>query len=91
VPNIRQHVIVKGRVQGVWFRASMQEQALQYGVTGWVRNLQNGNVEAIFEGDDETVQQLILWCHQGPSLARVDQVIVTQEKYIGEFYTFSKK
>jgi acylphosphatase len=54
--NIRKHVIIKGRIQGVWFRATTQEHALSYGLTGWVKNTWDGNVEAVFEGEEENEQ-----------------------------------
>lgn len=87
--KVRKHVIVKGRVQGVWFRATTQEQAFAYGVTGWVRNVWNGNVEAVFEGDVKDVERVIQWCHNGPPYARVKEVEVEAEEYTGEFSTFS--
>ena len=62
------HVIISGRVQGVWFRSSTKQKAEQLGVTGWVRNTHNGCVEAIFEGEDDEVDALIEWCHHGPPL-----------------------
>ena len=87
--NICRHVIIKGRVQGVWFRASTQEQALANNVTGWVKNTYDGDVEAVFEGDTEDVNRMIRWCHDGPSLAVVTEVEIESCKYTGEFKTFS--
>ena len=86
--NARAHVIIHGRVQGVCFRLETQKAAHQYGVVGWVRNLPDGNVEAVMEGLREAVEALLNWCGQGPRLARVDKVDITQESYIGEYETF---
>jgi acylphosphatase len=80
----RRRVVVSGRVQGVFFRDSCQRQAAATGVAGWVRNRQDGAVEAVFEGDDDAVDAMVTWCHQGPSHARVDQVEVTTEEPEGE-------
>lgn len=76
----RAHVFIAGRVQGVNFRASTQNEARQAGVAGWVRNLSDGRVEAVFEGSESAVQQLISWCHRGPSLAHVENVEVNWEE-----------
>lgn len=74
---IRVHVVVTGRVQGVWFRDSCQQRARQRGVAGWVRNLADGSVEAIFEGEEDAVEAMVAWCHDGPERAQVDAVAVT--------------
>jgi acylphosphatase len=86
--NVRAQVIVEGRVQGVFFRHHTQEMALRLGVKGWVKNRRDGCVEAVFEGDKEKVNQIIQWCHRGPSEARVKNVNVTWENYTGEFEDF---
>ena len=75
----RAHVYVSGQVQGVNFRGATQQEAERLGLNGWVRNLQDGRVEAVFEGDSETVRQMIDWCENGPSSADVDDVSVEQE------------
>jgi acylphosphatase len=80
----RAHVKIYGRVQGVWFRASTKEVADKLGVRGWVRNMPDGTVEAVFEGDDKSVEKIIEWCHRGPPLARVDRVEVEYEEPQGE-------
>ncbi len=80
----RAHVYVAGQVQGVNFRGATQEEAERLGLNGWVRNLQDGRVEAVFEGDPETVRQMIDWCESGPSSADVDDVTVEQEEPSGE-------
>ena len=80
----RAHVRIYGRVQGVWFRANTKEMAEKLGLKGWVRNVPDGSVEAVFEGDEKNVEKAIEWCHYGPSLARVDKVDVEYEEPRGE-------
>ncbi len=86
--GLRAHVIVHGLVQGVWFRASTREEALRIGVTGWVRNLPDGSVEAVFEGEKKKVEEIVGWCHRGPSGAEVSRVDISWETYRGEFVQF---
>jgi acylphosphatase len=76
----RAHVFVSGRVQGVSLRDATRSQAEQLGLSGWVRNTQDGQVEAVFEGDPDTVQQIIEWCKSGPSSADVEDVSVENEQ-----------
>ncbi|MFG2297460.1 acylphosphatase [Streptomyces sp. NPDC048603] len=71
---VRKRVIVTGIVQGVFFRDSCRTAAMAEGVTGWVRNLPDGAVEAVFEGEPEAVDRLVGWSRQGPPAARVDGV-----------------
>lgn len=85
---VRAHVYVSGRVQGVFFRSETQEEALRNGLTGWVRNLQNGRVEAVFEGEKEMVEKLIEFCRRGPPGARVANVEIVWKNYTGEFHDF---
>ncbi|MCD6474173.1 MAG: acylphosphatase [Thermoplasmata archaeon] len=80
----RAHVRIYGRVQGVFFRANTKKMAEKLGVAGWVRNMPDGSVEAVFEGDDKAVEQIIEWCHHGPEMARVEKVYVEYEKPEGE-------
>ena len=87
--KVRAHVIIEGRVQGVFFRHHTQETAFRLGLKGWVKNRRDGCVEAVFEGDQERVDQIIQWCHRGPSEARVTKVHSTWENYTGEFEDFS--
>ena len=75
----RAHVFVSGRVQGVYYRATTREQAGERGVDGWVRNLDDGRVEAVFEGSEESVEAMVEWCHEGSSRARVEDVDVEYE------------
>jgi acylphosphatase len=76
---VRQRVVVHGWVQGVFFRDSLRREAARAGVAGWVRNTNDGGVEAVFEGAPDAVATLVAWCHSGPSRARVDRVDVTDE------------
>lgn len=87
--RVRAHIRVSGRVQGVFFRQTTAREAELLGVTGWVRNLPDGDVEALIEGDSETVDRLIAWCHHGPPAARVDTVSVVWETATGEYSRFS--
>jgi acylphosphatase len=75
----RAHVWVSGRVQMVFFRQSTHQTAREHGLAGWVRNLPDGRVEAIFEGGEPHVRELIAWCHQGPPAAQVERVEVRWE------------
>lgn len=75
----RVRLIISGRVQGVGFRFSTREAAIQRNVNGWVRNLSDGQVEAVLEGSQPDVKSMIEWCHQGPPAAVVQQVSVNQE------------
>jgi acylphosphatase len=84
----RIHVWVTGRVQGVYFRYAVEEEARDRGITGWVRNLPDGRVEAVFEGDEARVRELLSYCHTGPRYARVDHVEVREEPFGGEFRGF---
>lgn len=81
---VRRRVVVRGRVQGVWFRDSCQRRAHEHGVAGWVRNREDGSVEAVFEGDERDVGAMVEWCRHGPSRARVDAVEVSTEDPEGE-------
>ncbi len=73
------HVFVRGHVQGVSFRAHIWREAKKHGLTGWVRNLQDGTVEAILQGDQDKVNEVVKWCHQGPPAAKVEGVDVSYE------------
>jgi acylphosphatase len=74
--RVRAHVHVSGRVQGVYYRASTREQARRLGIDGWVRNLDDGRVEAVFEGDSSAVESMVEWCHTGSRRADVEAVDV---------------
>jgi acylphosphatase len=77
--RVRAHVFVSGKVQGVYYRASTRDAAREAGVDGWVRNLRDGRVEAVFEGDEGDVEAMVEWCHEGSSAASVDDVEVDYE------------
>jgi acylphosphatase len=70
----RLEIVVVGMVQGVWFRASTREEARRLGIRGWVRNLPDGRVQAVFEGEEEVLRRMLAWCRVGPPGARVAQV-----------------
>jgi acylphosphatase len=80
----RLHVLIEGRVQGVFFRASTRDEAQARGLTGWVRNRPDGRVEAVFEGDKQVVENMLAWCHKGPSYAYVDRVETDWQAYVGD-------
>ena len=85
----RVHVVISGRVQGVWFRATTKQKAEQLGLTGWVRNTYDGNVEAVFEGEENGVQEMLDWCRHGPPLSKVENVEVKNESPTNGFDSFS--
>jgi len=87
--NVRAHVLVDGYVQGVFFRAFTRDNALQLGVKGWVRNLPDGRVEAVFEGSMDKVAEMVRLCKAGPLGARVVNVDVSWQPYTGDFDIFS--
>lgn len=74
------HVFISGRVQGVGYRFSTVEEAYRWGVKGWVRNLPDGRVEAVFEGNTTGVKEMINWCYQGPTAAVVKNVAVEYQE-----------
>lgn len=87
--NVRAHVLISGHVQGVFYRSSTQRQANICGVKGWVRNLPDGRVEALLEGDQAAIERLIAWCRIGPDNAYVTDVDVRYDAFRGEFTGFS--
>ncbi len=86
--NVRAHLIINGEVQGVFFRESMRRVAYQFGVTGWVRNLFDGRVEAVIEGQRNAVESVVRWSEKGPPSAVVTDVAVEWEEYHGEYDLF---
>ena len=76
---VRAHVFITGRVQGVFFRHATSQEATQRGVTGWVRNLPDERVEAVFEGSRGAVDEMVGWCKRGPQYAVVEDLVVTWE------------
>jgi acylphosphatase len=82
--RVRAHVLVLGRVQGVGFRAAARDKARAAGVEGWVRNLPDGRLEAVFEGTRPAVQRLVSWCYSGPNGATVEKVEISWEEPTGK-------
>ncbi len=81
-------LVVRGRVQGVYFRASAQREARRLGLTGWVRNRPDGFVELLAEGEEEGIKDLIAWANRGPSAARVERVDTRWRSFTGEYSDF---
>jgi acylphosphatase len=86
--NKRVHIIISGIVQNVGFRFHTRIKARNLGLKGWVRNLDSGEVEAIFEGEEDKVKEIIDWCKKGSDSALVKEVKVDFEEYTGEFESF---
>lgn len=84
----RIHLVVRGRVQGVFYRASAQREARRMGLTGWIKNRADGGVEMIVEGEEDQVKDFLAWAQHGPSTARVDKVETKWRSYTGEFAEF---
>ncbi len=84
----RVHLRISGNVQGVFFRARTREKAEELGVKGWVANESDGTVSVVAEGPENKINDLVDWCHSGPSTAQVENVEVTQATYMGEFDDF---
>ena len=84
-----QHLLIFGRVQGVWFRESMRREAERLGVAGWVRNAPDGSVEAVIQGSGAAVDALIAWARSGPPQARVDRIELSEAH--GQFKGFEKR
>ncbi len=82
------HVVISGSAQGVLFRDWTRQQAQSLGLTGWVKNTPNGQVEAVFEGPKEKVGKMVKKCQQGPTAAKVEKVEVKWEETTGEFVSF---
>ena len=82
------HCIVRGRVQGVFFRASTQREAKREGLTGWVANRADGSVEIVVEGEDETLREFLGWVQRGPTGAQIDRVETRWRSFTGEFADF---
>lgn len=89
--KIKAHIFVSGLVQGVFFRANTVQKARELELKGWVKNLPDGRVEAIFEGEKKNVREMIEWAKRGPANARIDDFEADFEKYTGEFDNFEVK
>ena len=86
--NVRIHLIIEGRVQGVWFRDSTRREAITLGISGWVKNRRDGGVEVVGEGPEDRIRKLVAWCQHGPTAAQVSRVLETSEEWRGEFSSF---
>lgn len=86
--KVRAHIVISGGVQGVFFRRTTAYEAEKRGVTGWVRNLADGRVQAVFEGEEQGVKELVEYCRTGPRGARVASMSVARKPYTGEFEDF---
>ncbi len=84
----RVQLIVRGRVTGVFFRAATQREARRLGITGWVKNRSDGNIEILAEAEEDAIREMVSWAQHGPSAARVDDVDVRWRSYTGEFSDF---
>ena len=85
---IRARIVISGRVQGVFFRASARDVARVQRLSGWIRNRLDGEVESVVEGEEDAVEAFIAWCHDGPAGAHVTAVQAAREPYTGEFQGF---
>lgn len=74
------HLLIKGKVQGVFYRATAKDIAKKTGITGWIRNTENGDVEATITGSEHQLEAFANWCRQGPSGAKVSEVIITEQE-----------
>ncbi len=89
--KIRAHIFVLGRVQGVGFREGVRKKAQKLGIFGWAKNLPDGRVEAVIEGEKEGVEKIIEWSKRGPFLAKVNGLEISWEEHKGEFNDFEIK
>lgn len=84
----RVHLYISGKVQGVFFRDSARQVAQAAGVSGFVKNLRDGRVEVVAEGEDDAIKTIVQWCHSGPPAASVESVEMHHEVCRGEFSSF---
>ncbi len=82
------HILATGKVQGVFFRQATKVVATKNNVTGWVKNLDSGQVEILLEGYTQNVNAVIDWCHKGPANSRVDEIKINQQEFSGEYSNF---
>lgn len=87
----RAHVLISGRVQGVFFRENTQRKAKKFKIGGWIKNLPDDRVEAVFEGDKKSVEKIVNWVKNGPILAKVKSVDIEWQEYRGEFTGFETR
>ncbi len=86
--NKRVQLFIRGRVQGVFFRAATQREARRLGIGGWVKNRNDGSIELLAEGEEEAIKEFVAWAQHGPSAARVENVDIRWRGYTGEFFEF---
>ena len=91
IDKARFRIFVSGRVQGVFFRENTKKKAKELGIKGWVRNLADGRVEAVFEGDKDKIDKMISWARSGPLFAKVEKLEIAPEECQGEFEKFEIK
>jgi len=84
----RVHIYVAGKVQNVFYRNFIKRKASTLNVTGWVKNISDGRVEAVLEGEKDKIEELVNWAKKGPMFAKVDEIEVISEEYKGEFDNF---
>lgn len=84
----RIHIFVSGKVQGVFFRENTKKKAAEFELSGFVKNLQNGKVEAVFEGEKEKIEKIIQWMEKGPKTAQIKNIEINRQNYQGEFKNF---
>mgnify|MGYP003861809179 FL=1 len=84
----RTHVLVTGKVQGVFFRQATKVVAIKNNVNGWVKNLENSQVEILLEGEETDVNSVVDWCRNGPANSRVDKIEINQQIFVGELLNF---
>lgn len=89
MPKQRVHLIIHGKVQGVFFRASARDKANELGLKGWIRNNSDGSVEIIAEGERVDLEKFTEWCHQGPRHSTVNHVVINWESYSDRFDEFT--
>jgi len=87
--KMRVHIFVSGRVQGIFFRENTKKKAEKLAISGWVKNLRDGRLEAVFEGDRENIEKMVNWAKKGPIWAKIDDFSLVWEDYQGEFKEFS--
>jgi acylphosphatase len=87
----RIHIFISGKVQGVFFRDSVLKLAEKLKVFGWIQNLENGIVEAVFEGDKDNVEKMVKYIRKGPLFAKVKEIDIDEQRYTGEFKDFQIK
>ena len=85
---IRVHLLISGRVQGVFFRDNMRRLAKKFKINGWVKNLFDGQVEAVLEGEKKSVEKVVNWAKRGPILAKVEKIEIDWQEYKDEFSDF---